>query len=84
MKLMEMNVHHMDMENDDFIDVLVNALEKDYGRSIYRFAKAKQIGKYSWQMSIIFTDFCLLEGEMHIVTPYPGAEPQVEIHGVYY
>jgi hypothetical protein len=83
-KLMEKNVHHMDLLNDDFLDVLVRALENDYGRSIHRFAKVKQTGRYSWKMSIIFTDFCLMEGEILIVTPYPGAEPQVEIHGVYY
>lgn len=79
-----MQIHYMDMENADFADVLIDAIEKDYGRSISRIPKFKQEEKYCYSISIIFTDFCLLEAEIYIVTAYPGAAPHIEIHGMYY
>lgn len=79
-----MNIHHMDLENADFMDELKRMLEKDYGRSIYRIAHARQIARYTWKLYVIFTDYALLEAELEIETAFPGAPPQIVLNGVYY
>jgi hypothetical protein len=78
-----MQINHMDFENQDFADELFRMLEKDYGRSVARVAKFKRISRFNFMISIIFSDFRLMEGEIRVVETFYG-NPHIEIHGVYY
>lgn len=71
-----------DVEQPDFVDEMLEAIEKDYGRSIQRIAKFNQISKYAFQISIVFSDFRLLEADLKIVEMY--GLPSIEIHGIYF
>lgn len=80
-----MNITNIDFENEDFADVMFRSLEKDYGRSIARIAKFERISRFRFLISVIFSDFRLMEGEIRVVeADYGYGIPQIEIHGVYY
>jgi hypothetical protein len=72
----------IDFDNTDFFDVMMNELEKEYGRSVARLAKIQRTSTYSFDISVIFSDFRLLEAEVN-VTNF-SYEPIVEIRGEYF
>jgi hypothetical protein len=72
----------IDFDDTDFLDVMINELEKEYGRSVARIAKLKAISLYSFEVIVVFSDFRLLEAEV-IVQDY-GFMPSVHIRGNYY
>ena len=65
----------------DFADDLLLAIEKDYGRSIMKIPKFKRVGKTTFLISIVFSDFRLLEAEIKVVEIY--GMPTIKIEGVY-
>lgn len=69
----------------DFADEMLRAIEKDYGRSIMRIPKFNKSSyeQHAFKMSIIFTDFKLLEAEVRIVYDHIF-DPYIEIKGIYY
>lgn len=78
-----MNIHHIDIYDDNFADEIFRAVEKDYGRGIARIPKFKRISKFTFLISIIFADFRLLEAEIHVTEAGYGI-PHIEIHGEYF
>jgi hypothetical protein len=66
----------------DFADDVLRAIEKDHGRSIVKIPKFKRIGKTRFLISIIFSDFTLLEAEIEIKDRSGLAT--IDIYGVYY
>lgn len=75
----------IDFDDVDFFDVLIAEVEKEYGRSVARIAKLERINFDAFNVSIIFSDFRLLEAEVN-VTSYSiiGFEPIVTIRGEYH
>jgi hypothetical protein len=75
----------LDLDNSDFFDVMIAEMEKEYGRSVARIAKLKRTSYFSFEVSIIFSDFCLLEAEVNVssIDPY-DLEPVVTIRGEYH
>lgn len=71
-----------DFDNPDFVDEMMAAIESDYGRSIARVARMKQISEYRFLVSIIFTDFRLLEAQVNICEVY--GLPTIKIEGNYF
>lgn len=67
---------------DDLVDTIIAALEDDYQCNVHRVAKMNQVSKYRFSVSIIFTDYRLLEADINIVTKY--GLPALEICGIYY
>jgi hypothetical protein len=65
----------------DFADDLLLAIEKDYGRSIMKIPKFKRIGKTQFLITIIFSDYKLLEAEIKVVDMF--GMPTIKIEGVY-
>jgi hypothetical protein len=75
----------IDFEDAEFVDVMIAELEKEYGRSVARIAKLERTSYYSFDISVIFSDFRLLEAEVNVssLSPFPF-EPIVTIRGMYY
>jgi hypothetical protein len=75
----------VDFENMEFFDVMIAELEKEYGRSVARIAKLERTSYFSFNISVIFSDFRLLEAEVNVASPSPlFYEPVVTIRGEYY
>ena len=71
-----------DFEDVDFADEMIQAIEKDYGRSIQRipfFERGKE--PHTFDIKIIFTDFRLLEAKIAVIPIY--GMPTIQIHGIY-
>lgn len=77
-----LNLYEEEINGADFADDLLRAIEKDYGRSIAKIPKFERIGKREFLISIIFTDFRLLEAEIKVHEIY--GLPAVKIEGKYY
>jgi hypothetical protein len=77
-----MNENYIDFEEVEFADEMIRAIEKDYGRSVARIPYFERVGRHSFDIKIIFTDFRLLEGEIKVVPSFPLIS--VQIHGTYY
>jgi hypothetical protein len=75
----------IDLDNTDFFDVMINELEKEYGRTVARIAKLERTSPYSFEVTVVFSDFRLLEAEVNVsnISPYT-LEPLVTIRGEYY
>lgn len=67
---------------DDFVETMIAALEDDYQCEVQRVARLKQISRCDFSVSLIFTDYRLLEAEIKVVTKY--GMPALEINGTYY
>jgi hypothetical protein len=75
----------VDFDELDFMDTLIDEIEKEYGRSVARVARLERTDFNSFHISIVFSDFCLLEAEVTIQSFSPHAfEPVVTIRGEYY
>lgn len=72
----------IDFEGIDIADQIIEALEKDYGRSVHRIPKFKQTGRYTFEISCIFTDYRRLEADIKMDQVYDL--PTITIHGIYY
>ena len=72
----------IDFDNEEFFDVLIDELEKEYGRSVARIAKIERLDSYSFQITVIFSDFRLLEADVSVTNFL--YEPVVQIRGEYY
>jgi hypothetical protein len=74
----------INFEEQDFADEMINAIEKDYGRSIARipYFERNPIDPNSFIIKIIFADFKLLEAEISVVPSFDIASIHVE--GIYY
>lgn len=66
----------------DFGDEILRSIEKDYGRSIAKIPKFERVGRHEFLISIVFTDFRLLEAQIKIHEIY--GLPAVKIEGKYY
>lgn len=73
---------YFETEQPDFVEEMIAALEQDYQCSVQRVARMERISQFTFTVSIIFTDYRLLEAEIKVVTRY--GLPALEIHGVYY
>lgn len=73
---------YFETEQPDFVDEMIAALEEDYQCEVERVARMKQISKYVFAVSVIFTDYRLLDAEIQITERY--GLPCIEIRGVYY
>jgi hypothetical protein len=67
----------------DFADEILRALEDEYGCNIARIPYFKQIGEHRFEIQIIFVDFRLLEAEIFVESPIPSM-PQIRIEGTFY
>jgi hypothetical protein len=79
----------IDFDDAEFFDVMINELEKEYGRSVARLAKLERTSPYSFEITVVFSDFRLLEAEVKVtnISPYyllEPTEPIVTIRGEYY
>ena len=75
----------IDFDDTDFFDVMIKEVEKEYGRSVARIAKLKRHNFDCFNVSIIFSDFCLLEAEVQVINHSPYSfEPIVTIRGEYH
>ena len=61
----------LDFDNAEFFDVMIAEMEKEYGRSVARIAKLERTSYFSFNISVIFSDFCLLEAEVNVESPSP-------------
>ena len=80
------NMNHFDINLDDmdFADEMIKAIEDDCGRSIVRIAKFDRgIAPYSYHMTAVFTDFKILEATIRIVPTFFDL-PNVQVEGIYY
>ena len=75
----------IDFDDTDFFEVLIGEVEKEYGRSVARIAKLERINFDAFNVSIIFSDFRLLEAEVNVknYSRY-SFEPIVTIRGEYH
>jgi len=75
----------IDFDDADFFDVMIAELEKEYGRSVARIAKLERINFDAFNVSIIFSDFRLLEAEVNVknYSPY-SFDPIVQIRGEFH
>lgn len=67
---------------DDLVESIIAALEEDYNCEVQRVARMNQLSKFHFTVSLIFTDYRLLEAEIKVITKY--GLPALEICGVYY
>jgi hypothetical protein len=75
----------IDFDEMEFFDVMINELEKEYGRSVARLAKIERTSSYSFDISVIFSDFRLLEAEVNVTNnSLYSLEPVVTIRGEYH
>lgn len=75
----------LDFDDAGFFDVMIAEIEKEYGRSVARIAKLKRTSYFSFDISVIFSDFCLLEAEVNVSSDDPfSLEPVVTIKGEYH
>jgi hypothetical protein len=75
----------IDFDDVGFFEVMVAELEKEYGRSVVRIAKLQRTSYFSFDISVIFSDFCLLEAEVNVMSDDPfSLEPVVTIRGEYH
>lgn len=75
----------LDFDDEGFFEVMIAEIEKEYGRSVARIAKLKRTSYFSFDISVIFSDFRLLEAEVNVSSdaPFPF-EPVVTIKGEYH
>jgi hypothetical protein len=73
----------IDLNEVEFADELFKQIENDYGRSIARIPKFKIVSPFHYRISVIFTDFKLLEADM-ILNANFFDEVSIEVTGVYY
>lgn len=66
----------------DFADDMLRAIEKDYGRTIMKIPKFRRILNNVFAISIIFTDYTLLEAEVSIIDLY--GMPALKVEGNYF
>jgi hypothetical protein len=71
-----------DLEGVDFADQMLEAIQNDYGRQIMRIPKFKQVSRLGFKITIIFTDYRLLEANIKVVNLLDM--PSITIEGVYY
>lgn len=70
-------------ENTDFVDKMIQTIEKEYGCPIARIPHFEKVeNSNSFDLKIIFTDFKYLEGQVHII-PYDHST-SIEIQGTFY
>lgn len=82
---MQPKIHYIDPENTDLADAIVNAIEKDYGRSIERIPRFERYpNENKFHITIIFTDFTLFDAEILIVGDPGTGLAHIEIHGAYW
>lgn len=66
----------------DFADDMLRAIENDYGRSIMKIPKFRRIHTDSFLITIIFSDYTLLEAEVRVVDLY--GLPAIKVEGKYF
>jgi hypothetical protein len=78
--------YNIDLENSDFADIMIKAIEKDYGRSIARIPYFERAGRHTFEMKVVFTDFRLLEATISIIPDlhFQMIAGNVQIDGTYY
>lgn len=67
----------VDFEEVDFAEFMIRELEKDYGRTIARVAKLEPFSLFHYKMVCVFSDFVILEADIHIKSTFPS--PTVEV-----
>lgn len=77
-----MTFDNIEMQGIDFADQMLDAIQKDYGRTIMRIPKFKQVSKYGFKISIIFTDYRLLEASIQVIDMFDM--PSITIEGNYF
>lgn len=66
----------------DFADEMLRAIEKDYGRTIMKIPKFRRVLDRLFNITIIFTDYTLLEAEISVVEIY--GMPAIKVQGTYF
>lgn len=81
-----MTDYNINLDEVDFADEMIRAIERDYGRSIARIAKFNSsLEPMSYDITLVFTDFRVLEATLKIVPfIFFDLPPQIEIEGIYY
>lgn len=70
-----------ELKAKDFADDTLRAIEKDYGKSIMKIPKFRRSGRTTFDISIIFSDYTLLEAEIQVIEIY--GMPAVKVEGKY-
>jgi hypothetical protein len=81
------NHFDIDLENADFADMMIQAIERDYGRSIARIPYFEKSGQFEFELKVVFTDFRLLEATISILPDYVNLSLEsstIQIEGTYY
>lgn len=73
---------YIDFEDTNIADKVIRAIEKDYGRSIVKIPKFERKTPHVFTLTIVFSDFTILEAEIKIVNT--GFDPTIIIQGSYY
>lgn len=78
-----MNQHEFDeLKGIDFADDLLRAIENEYGRTIMKIPKFDRIAFNKFLISIIFSDYRLLEAEILVYELY--GMPAIKLEGTYF
>jgi hypothetical protein len=78
-----MNQHEFEELNGvDFAEDLLKTIENEYGRTIMKIPKFSRIAYNKFLISIIFSDYRLLEGEIEVIELY--GMPAIKLEGTYY
>lgn len=78
-----MNQNEFDeLSGVDFADDLLRAIENEYGRTIMKIPKFNRITYNKFLISVIFSDYRLLEGEIEVFELY--GMPAIKLDGTYF
>jgi hypothetical protein len=71
-----------DFNDVDFVDEMLRAIEKDYGRSIARIANFKPKSPLSFEIVLVFTDFKVFIADIDVIQHFGFCS--VQVNGIYY
>jgi hypothetical protein len=78
-----LNEYFLDLEEVDFADEMIRAIEKDYGRSIARIAKFQRVDFNAFEIIIVFADFKVLDAIIEVFY-FQENMPSIQVQGTYY
>lgn len=74
---------YLDFDEEDIADHIIGAIEKDYGRMIARIPYFERTSEHTFDIKVIFADFCLLEAEITVVPYYVDGLSTIKVEGIY-
>lgn len=67
---------------NDYAAEMIAAIETSYGSSVQRIVKYHELGNNVLQLTLVFTDYRILEAKVRVETIL--GEPGITIEGTYY